>query len=320
MGLPAAYTAAFPVAPEFGCYAATYTGMAAGTIGVDATGALAVTTALTADPTGMAVLGVLQTPDATNAANWGISPAVAPLVKAYLVYFNTNYNQPAGATAMGPWLGGSSSGIFIARTVREWLKGYVDPLTSSVYAASDPRRLVRTVHGVYPLSDLDAGSSVDRYQDVVTHVTDKSEWRGVGATPWVVATGKDDPDKVWDVLASTKGDAQGGSYAYNTGHVEAVGGKHFWQAIYPKVANKGTGLGSLGEVTTWFDIGAGLDMGRKVKLQYRGDYDLPHKKNTMVRLYNYEFVDEARLVFYSTRHRSSRSLAARKRTYGDSRA
>ena len=40
MGLPAAYTAAFPVAPEFGCYAATYTGMAAGTIGVDATGAL----------------------------------------------------------------------------------------------------------------------------------------------------------------------------------------------------------------------------------------------------------------------------------------
>jgi hypothetical protein len=176
------------------------------------------------------------------------------------------------------------------------------------------------VHGVYPLSDLDAGSSVDRYQDVVTHVTDKSEWRGVGATPWVVTTGKDDPDKVWDVLASTKGDAEGGSYAYNTGHVEAVGGKHFWQAIYPKVANKGTGLGSLGEVTTWFDIGAGLDMGRKVKLQYRGDYDLPHKKNTMVRLYNYEFVDEARLVFYSTRHRSSRSLAARKRTYGDSRA
>ena len=82
MGLPAAYTAAFPVAPEFGCYAATYTGMAAGTIGVDATGALAVTTALTADPTGMAVLGVLQTPDATNAANWGISPRAGPRATA----------------------------------------------------------------------------------------------------------------------------------------------------------------------------------------------------------------------------------------------
>ena len=33
----------------------------------------------------------------------------------------------AGADAMGPFLGPSSSGLFVARTVREWILGYVDP-------------------------------------------------------------------------------------------------------------------------------------------------------------------------------------------------
>ena len=100
---------------------------------------------------------------------------------------------------------------------------------------------------------------------------------GLGATPWTVATGKDDPERAWDVLVSTKGDALNDTYAYaaggGDGWNETVRGKLITRAVYPSIERDGVG----GSATAWFDFGNSLDMGRAVDLEYAGRYHLPHE-------------------------------------------
>jgi hypothetical protein len=78
---------------------------------------------------------------------------------------------------MGPFLGPASSGIFIKRTVDQWINGYEDPLTSPRYPPGDPRRLVRAVTKTFQNSDLEAATAVDRLPHAVT---DRKEWAGLG--------------------------------------------------------------------------------------------------------------------------------------------
>lgn len=105
----------------------------------------------------------------------------AKLVKGFIVHLSMSYGKAAGANAMGPFLGPASSGIFIKRTVDEWINGYVDPLTSSRYSPGDPRYLVRAVTKTFPASDLEPATAVDRIPHAVP---DKREWPGYGATTW----------------------------------------------------------------------------------------------------------------------------------------
>ena len=276
LALPAETLALFPVAPEFGAYADAAAGAAmdASAAGVSGDALDDTYAALTTDDTGVAVLGLLQTPDAVLAASLGVSAVHAQFVKGYVVHVAGSYGRAAGADAMGPFLGPSSSGLFVARTVREWILGYADPLTSSRYEPSDPRYLVRAVTKTFHADDLEGPNAVDR---VPTTVEDTSLWPGLGATPWTVATGKDDPDRALDVLVSTKGDALNDTYAYaaggGDGWNETVRGKLITRAVYPSIERDGVG----GSATAWFDFGNSLDMGRAVNLEYAGRYHLPHE-------------------------------------------
>jgi len=54
-------------------------------------------------------------------------------------------------------LGPQSSGIYIKRTVNEWIMGFADPLVSSKFPPTDPRSVVRAVIKNFPLSDLAGG-------------------------------------------------------------------------------------------------------------------------------------------------------------------
>ena len=272
--LPAETLAKFPVAPEFGAYASTAAGAAMDASAAGVSGdALASTYAALATSSN-AVLGLLQTPDAVLATSLGVSETHALFVKGYVAHVARSYGRAAGADAMGPFLGPSSSGLFVARTVREWILGYVDPLTSSRVDPSDPRYLVRAVTKTFHADDLDGPNAIDR---VPWTVEDVSSWPGLGATPWTVATGRDDPERAWDVLVSTKGDARNDTYAYaaggGDGWNETVRGKHATRAVYPSIERDGLG----GSATAWFDFGNSLDMGRAVDLEYAGRYHLPHE-------------------------------------------
>ena len=199
-----------PVAPEFGAYARRRPRARDGRLRRRVSGdALASTYAALATSSN-AVLGLLQTPDAVLATSLGVSETHALFVKGYVAHVARSYGRAAGADAMGPFLGPSSSGLFVARTVREWILGYVDPLTSSRVDPSDPRYLVRAVTKTFHADDLDGPNAIDR---VPWTVEDVSSWPGLGATPWTVATGRDDPERAWDVLVSTKGDARNDTYA-----------------------------------------------------------------------------------------------------------
>lgn len=80
--LPPATLAMFPGVPEFGAYAAAAAGLNDTSIlGLSPAAAEAVHAALTTDPSGIAVLGLLQWPDAALGLKLSISPTQAKLVK-----------------------------------------------------------------------------------------------------------------------------------------------------------------------------------------------------------------------------------------------
>lgn len=187
----------------------------------------------------------------------------ANLVKGFILHMSGSYGKAAGLAAMGPLLGLNSSGIFIKRTVDQWVNGYVDPFTSSRYAPNDPRYLVRAVTKTFPNADLDPATAVDRVPRVVPDVKD---WPSYGATTWTLATGQDDPDRAMDVVMSTMGAGYGDRYTYkSSGWTEQVGGKRITNAVYQDVKKAGVNL----QVEAWFDVGSSLDMGRKVKLEWK---------------------------------------------------
>ena len=207
--LPAETVTKFPVAPEFGAYASTAAAprwtppppgssgdaLLASTYAALATSSNAVLGLQTLRRRPRDVVGRVRDARAFRERHVG---ARRPVVAA-------------GADDDGvPFLGPSSSGLFVARTVREWILGYVDPLTSSRVDPSDPRYLVRAVTKTFHADDLDGPNAIDR---VPWTVEDVSSWPGLGATPWTVATGRDDPERAWDVLVSTKGDALNDTYA-----------------------------------------------------------------------------------------------------------
>ena len=287
--LPAEVLAAFPIAPELCAYvkAATNGSM----VGFDAGEAVAVRRFLIEhDPSGVAALGFLAA-DAADAAAAvsafavaaNVSAAVtathASLTKGYVDAVARTYGKNAAAAAMGPLLGPASSGMFVARPAEEWLLGYVDPLTSSRYPETDPRRLVRAVTKTFLHDDLHAG--VDR---VPRAVADRAEWPGLGATPWTLATGADDSARALDVLESTGGAGATGSedatrYAYAFGNetaYEPVSGKYAARAVYSDV--KARGAKGSPDVVTWFDFGNSLDLGRAVRLEFEGSSWFAHKE------------------------------------------
>ena len=230
--LPAETLAKFPVAPEFGAYASTAAGAAMDASAAGVSGdALASTYAALATSSN-AVLGLLQTPDAVLATSLGVSETHALFVKGYVAHVARSYGRAAGADAMGPFLGPSSSGLFVARTVREWILGYVDPLTSSRVDPSDPRYLVRAVtktsRGRSRRSERDRSRPVDGGRRVV-----------------VARTGRDAVDRRHGARRSS---ARGTSwcpprrrattYAYAAGGGDGertVRGKHATRAVYPSI-------------------------------------------------------------------------------------
>ena len=72
--------------------------------------------------TGVAVLGLLQTPDAVLAASLGVSAVHALFVKGYVVHVAGSYGRAAGADAMGPFLG-----LVVLRVVCGANRPRVDP-------------------------------------------------------------------------------------------------------------------------------------------------------------------------------------------------
>ena len=212
--LPPATLAAFPVVPEFGAYAATAAGLNDTSIlGLSPNAAKVIVNALTADPSGMAVLGYLRWPLPALAGKFNVTATQAKLIKGFIVHLSLSYGKAAGAAAMGPFLGPKSSGIFVKRSIDEWINGYFDPLTSSRYTPDDPRYLVRPVTKVFPNADLDPQTAVNR---IPTAIADRREWPAYGATEWTLATGQDDPDRALDVLMSTQGAGTGTDYTYSS--------------------------------------------------------------------------------------------------------
>lgn len=294
IGLPAEVLASFPVAPEIGKYVATATSGAM--TGFAATEASAILKFLTEyDVSGIAVLGFLSA-DTTVGAGMvesyasainitaSITATHALLTKGYVDSITRSYGKGAASAAIGPFLDPTSSGMFIARPVGEWVMGYVDPLTSSRYPSTDPRHLVRAVTKTFLHDDLgltNASTAVDR---VPREVTDKSQWPGLGATPWVLATGADDASRTSDVLEATGGSGITGSndvteYSYEFGNetvTEAVRGKYAARAVYRSVKDK-TAEGNP-DVLAWFDFGSSLDFGRAVKLEFEGSTWFAHEE------------------------------------------
>ena len=153
LALPAETLALFPVAPEFGAYADAAAGAAmdASAAGVSGDALDATYAALTTDDTGVAVLGLLQTPDAVLAASLGVSAVHAQFVKGYVVHVAPSHGRLLAGTrfrfsARRPpgysWREPSASG------------SHVDPLTSSRVDPSDPRYLVRAVTKTFHADDL----------------------------------------------------------------------------------------------------------------------------------------------------------------------
>ena len=288
LALPAEVLAAFPIAPELCAYVKTATN--GSMVGFAPGEAAAVRRFLTEhDPSGVAALGFLAA-DAADAAaavsafaaaanvTAAVTATHALLAKGYVDAVARTYGKNAAAAAMGPLLGPASSGVFVARPAEEWLLGYVDPLTSSRYPETDPRRLVRAVTKTFLHDDLLAG--VDR---VPRAVADRAEWPGLGATPWTLATGADDPARALDVLESTGGAGATGSedatrYAYAFGNetaYEPVSGKYAARAVYPDV--KACGAKGNPDVVAWFDFGSSLDLGRAVRLEFEGSSRFAHQ-------------------------------------------
>ena len=275
LALPPETLALFPVAPEFGAYAASATGAPASAFGLAPGATLdAVYALLTTDETGGEVLVALQTPDADLASSLGLASTThASLVKGYVASVAGSYGKNAAQAAMGPFLGPNSSGLFVRRPVEEWLEGYADPLTSARYDPSDPRYLVRAITKTFHARDLEPETFAER---VPYGVSDSALWPGLGATPWTVATGADDPNKTLDVLVATNGrDSNETEYAYGGGeNRQRVRGKMISRAVYPGVRDEGLETKT---AIAWFDFGSSLDLGRSVRLEYAGAYDKPHE-------------------------------------------
>jgi hypothetical protein len=207
----------------------------------------------------------------------------ALLAKGYVDQIARTYGRGAAAAKIGPLLGPASSGVFIARPVSEWLMGYVDPLTSSRYPATHPAHLVRPVTKTFLHDDLGIDNSSTAVDRVPRSVTDKSQWPGLGATRWTLATGADDSSRALDVLESTGGSGATGSgdaseYKYQVGNVsytEPVRGKYAARAVYRSVKDA-TAEGNP-EVVAWLDFGSSLDFGRAVNLEFAGTSWFAHE-------------------------------------------
>jgi|AntAceMinimDraft_5_1070358.scaffolds.fasta_scaffold07472_4 hypothetical protein len=75
-------------------------------------------------------------------------------------------------------------------------------------------------------------------------------------------------------MVSTRGTAFGSNYSYDsTGWTEQVGGKKLSSAVYASVEDGDISA----PVEAWFDLGSGLDMGRKVSLVWNKKKVKAHK-------------------------------------------
>lgn len=259
--------------PEFASYASGLTAGDGDTVGLDPSEANVVYRILTEDPTGISVLHMLARSTLKLAEDLSVSETKAELIRGYIgVHLRKGYNLNAVESMVGPFLGPESSGIFVRRTVEQWLMGYFDPLLSPRYRTSDPRYLSRFITKNFLATDLQPETYVERVPD---DSIPRDQWPSVGATPWVLATGMDNPSRTLDVLESTLGDVTvpNGTYTYtSTGRSIKITGKKVANAVYPEVKRKGLNA----ETVAWFDFGNSLDLARPVRLKYADEYEEVH--------------------------------------------
>ena len=259
--------------PEFAIYASDLTNGSTDAIKLNLSEANGVFQLLTEDQTGISVLHMLAYPSFELAAKLGVSQTKAEMIRTYIgVHLKHSYNLNAVESSIGPLLGPESSGIFVKRTVEQWLMGFFDPLLSPRYPASDPRYLNRFITKNFLATDLQPDTYFERIPD---DSIPRDQWPGIGATPWVLATGMDNPSRTFDVLQSTLGEEMipNGTYRYpSTGRSIKIAGKKVSNAVYPEVKHKGLNA----ETVAWFDFGNSLDLARPVRLKYADDYENVH--------------------------------------------
>ena len=295
LALPVEVLAKFPIAPELCAYVRAATnGSVANGLGSSASSAIR--GFLTdGDEAGSATLRFLGAPVAVSAAmidafarsvndTANLTATQAALTKGYVDAVARSYGKAAASAAIGPFLNPTSSGMFIARSAEEWVLGYADPLTSSRFPTTDPRFLVRAVTKTFLHDDIGLGANASHAIDRVPRaVQDRSQWPGLGATPWVLATGADRPERALDVLESTGGagatkSGDASVYAYSLGnetHYERVAGKYAARAVYLSVKEKS--VQGAPDVTAWLDFGSSLDFGRSVSLEFQGSSWFAHE-------------------------------------------
>jgi len=278
VGVPSAYLTGFPDVPEFAHWAAARASLPISAVAISSPTSTAMFSSITGDITGQTGIGILTAPPATVSAAYSISPMHAQLWQGYLSHVVTTYGANAFRMTMGPFLGPTSSGMLIKRSVHDWIFGYTDPLVSTMYSTDDPRRIIRPVTKIRDVSTID----VDH---VPWSVSDKSIWAFTyGSTPYRIATGVGAPEEATDILQRTDGI---GAITYpHSAHVEAVTGKDIVTGQYYAIKTHGTAA----DVTAWADFGMGLDLKRSVTLRHRPGLSV--KKNEKVSVETYEIAYE----------------------------
>ena len=282
VGVPSAYLTGFPDVPEFVIAVNTIpgiTGVTVSSLAIPTSTSVAMYNSIVGDATGMTAAQTLAAPPGDIATAYSIPTTSALIWQAYLDYVMVSYGANAFRTSLGPFLGPTSGGMLVKRSVHEWIFGYTDPVVSPTYPTSDPRRFIRSVTKIRDVSTI----GIDH---VPWTVTDKSTWAYVyGSTPYRIATGVYSSEEATDILQRTDGT---GSITYpHSGHIEKVIGKDIVTGQYAAIKN----LGAETDVTAWGDFGMGLDLKRSLTLRRRAGRSVEKNDKVSVETYGVAYED-----------------------------
>lgn len=276
VGVPSAYLTGFPDVPEFILWANAQPAVSVtvSSLAIPTATSAAMYNSIVDDSTGMTAAHVVGPADKSEiAATYSIPLQSAELWKGYLAYIMSTYGANGFQASLGPFLGPTSGGMLVKRSVHEWIFGYTDPVVSPTYAINDPRRFIRSVTKIRDVSTIE----VDH---VPWAVTDTSTWAyDYGSTPYRMATGVYSSEEATDILQRSDGT---GNITYpHSGHVEKVIGKDIVSGQYHAIKN----LETTTDVTAWGDFGMGLDLKRSLTLRHQAGRSV--KKNDKVSVETY---------------------------------